>query len=47
MTIAQVIHLLQRPLPSDERVDMALSRLKSLSEHIAWPCQKRHTVMTC
>ena len=37
MTIAQVIHLLQRPLPTEERAGMAFSRLESLPEPIAWP----------
>jgi two-component sensor histidine kinase len=37
MTIDQVIRLLQRPVPTEERVSGALARLEALSEEIDWP----------
>ena len=37
MTIAQVVHLLQRPIPSDENVGAALARLEAVTEPIDWP----------
>jgi two-component sensor histidine kinase len=37
MTIRQVIHLLQRPLPTEERVGAALARLEAVAEPIDWP----------
>jgi two-component sensor histidine kinase len=37
MTIAQVVHLLQRPIPSDEHVAAALARLEAVAEPIDWP----------
>ncbi len=37
MTVAQVIRLLQRPIPSDEQVGAALARLESVAEPINWP----------
>jgi two-component sensor histidine kinase len=37
MTIAQVVRLLQRPIPSDEQVGEALARLEAVAEPIDWP----------
>ena len=37
MTIAQVVRLLQRPIPSDELVGEALARLEAAAEPIDWP----------
>ena len=37
MTISQVIRLLQRPLPNEERTDAALARLEAVTEPIEWP----------
>jgi hypothetical protein len=37
MTIAQVVRLLQRPIPSDEQVGEALARLEAVAEPINWP----------
>jgi two-component sensor histidine kinase len=37
MTISQVTRLLQRPVPSEERVGAALGRLEALAEPIDWP----------
>jgi two-component sensor histidine kinase len=37
MTIAQVVRLLQRPIPSDEQVGEALGRLEAVKEPINWP----------
>jgi two-component sensor histidine kinase len=37
MTIAQVIRLLQRPLPTEELAGAALARLEALAEPIDWP----------
>src|ERR1700693_62076 len=37
MTIAQVVRLVQRPIPSDENVGAALARLEAVAEPIDWP----------
>jgi two-component sensor histidine kinase len=37
MTIAQVVRLLQRPVPSDEHIGAALARLEAVAEPINWP----------
>ena len=37
MTVAQVVRLLQRPIPSDEQVGQALARLEAVAEPIDWP----------
>ena len=37
MTINQVIRLLQRPLPTEERTNAALARLETIAEPIDWP----------
>jgi two-component sensor histidine kinase len=37
MTITQVIHLLRRPIPTDERAGVAFARLEALAEPIDWP----------
>jgi hypothetical protein len=37
MTIAQVVRLLQRPIPSDEQIETALARLEAVAEPINWP----------
>ena len=37
MTIAQVVRLLQRPIPSDEQVGQALARLQAVAVPIDWP----------
>jgi hypothetical protein len=37
MTISQVIRLLQRPIPTEERTEAALARLEALAEPIDWP----------
>ena len=37
MTISQVIRLLQRPVPSEERTGAALARLEAIAEPIDWP----------
>jgi two-component sensor histidine kinase len=37
MTINQVVRLLQRPIPSDRRVEAALARLEAVAEPIDWP----------
>jgi len=37
MTIAQVVRLLQRPIPSDEQIGAALARLEAVAEPINWP----------
>jgi two-component sensor histidine kinase len=37
MTIAQVVHLLRRPIPSDEHVKAAIARLDAVVEPIDWP----------
>ena len=37
MTINQVIRLLQRPVPNEERTSAALARLEALTEPIDWP----------
>jgi two-component sensor histidine kinase len=37
MTIAQVVRLLQRPIPSAEYVGAALARLEAIAEPIDWP----------
>ena len=37
MTISQVIRLLQRPIPSEERTRAALARLEAIAEPIDWP----------
>ncbi len=37
MTIAQVIRLLQRPVPTEEYARAALARLEALAEPIDWP----------
>src|ERR1700730_18682197 len=37
MTIAQVVHLLQRPIPSDEHIGAALARLEAVTEPIECP----------
>jgi hypothetical protein len=37
MTIAKVVYLLQRPIPSDELVGEALARLEAVAEPIDWP----------
>jgi signal transduction histidine kinase len=37
MTINQVIRLLQRPVPTDERTTAALARLEAIAEPIDWP----------
>jgi two-component sensor histidine kinase len=37
MTIAQVVRLLQRPVPSEELVGAALARLEAIVEPIDWP----------
>jgi two-component sensor histidine kinase len=37
MTIAQVVRLLRRPIPSDEDVAEALARLEAVAEPIDWP----------
>ena len=37
MTIAQVVRLLQRPIPSDEHVGEALARLEAVAGPIDWP----------
>jgi two-component sensor histidine kinase len=37
MTVAQVVRLLKRPIPSDEQVGAALARLEAVAEPITWP----------
>jgi hypothetical protein len=37
MTAAQVVRLLQRPIPSDEHIGAALARLEAVAEPINWP----------
>jgi two-component sensor histidine kinase len=37
MTISQVVRLLQRPIPTEERTDAALARLEALTDTIDWP----------
>jgi two-component sensor histidine kinase len=37
MTIDQVIRLLQRPVPTEERTSAALARLEAIAEPIDWP----------
>jgi two-component sensor histidine kinase len=37
MTIAQVVRLLQRPIPSDEDIAAAIGRLEAVVEPIDWP----------
>jgi hypothetical protein len=37
MTIAQVVRLLQRPIPSDEHAAAAFVRLEAVAEPIDWP----------
>jgi hypothetical protein len=37
MTISQVIRLLQRPIPTEERTEAALARLEAVAEPIDWP----------
>jgi len=37
MTIAQVVRLLQRPLPTAERTKAALARLEAVAQPIDWP----------
>ena len=37
MTISQVIRLLQRPVPTEERTGAALARLEAIAEPIDWP----------
>jgi hypothetical protein len=37
MTIAQVVRLLRRPIPSDEQVGQALARLQAVAVPIDWP----------
>ena len=37
MTIGQVIRLLQRPVPTEERTGAALARLEAIAEPIDWP----------
>jgi two-component sensor histidine kinase len=37
MTIAQVVRLLKRPIPSDEHLGEALARLEAVAEPIDWP----------
>jgi two-component sensor histidine kinase len=37
MTIAQVVRLLQRPIPSDQHIAAALARLEAVAEPIDWP----------
>jgi hypothetical protein len=37
MTVAQVVRLLQRSVPTDENVDAALARLEATTEPIDWP----------
>jgi two-component sensor histidine kinase len=37
MTIGQVVRLLQRPLPTAERTEAALTRLESVGKPIDWP----------
>jgi Histidine kinase len=37
MTVAQVVRLLQRPIPSDEHIGAALARLEAVAEPINWP----------
>jgi two-component sensor histidine kinase len=37
MTINQVIRLLQRPVPTEERTSAALARLEAVTEPIDWP----------
>jgi two-component sensor histidine kinase len=37
MTIGQVVRLLQRPLPTAERTEAALTRLESVREPLDWP----------
>jgi two-component sensor histidine kinase len=37
MTVAQVVRLLNRPIPSDEHLGEALARLEAVAEPIDWP----------
>jgi hypothetical protein len=37
MTVAQVIRLLKRPVPSEKRAAAALARLEAVAEPIDWP----------
>jgi hypothetical protein len=37
MTIAQVVRLLQRAVPSDEHIEAAIARLDAVAEPIDWP----------
>jgi len=37
MTISQVIRLLERPVPNDEGVNAALTRVEAIAEPIDWP----------
>jgi two-component sensor histidine kinase len=37
MTIAQVVRLLQRPIPSDEHLAVAIARLEAIAQPIDWP----------
>lgn len=40
MTITQVIRLLERPVPNDERVKAALSRFEAVEQPIDWPASE-------
>jgi two-component sensor histidine kinase len=37
MTISQVVRLLQRPVPTEEKTSAALARLEAIAEPIDWP----------
>ncbi len=37
MSISEVIRLLQRPVPTDEKTSAALARLEAIAEPIDWP----------
>jgi hypothetical protein len=47
MTIAQVVRLLQRPIPSDEHVGGALARLEAVPNRSIGPHPRPPTMRTC
>jgi hypothetical protein len=50
MTTGQVVRLLQRPLPTTERTQAALSRLEAVAEPIDWPSPETlydDDILTC
>jgi two-component sensor histidine kinase len=50
MTIGQVVRLLQRPVPTEERTATALARLEAIAEPIDWPSPETSSdddLLTC